>query len=192
MNLQRLISPIRWLHVYLTMLGFGLMCLFAVTGILLNHREQLGLDETETRTATGALPAELAKAAPQAEILQELRRQLGLTGTVDTFEVEDARIRIVFERPGTYSEATIDRSSGMIEVNTDSAGVLGIVADLHRGHGTSAAWRVAIDVAAVVLFLSSVTGMALGLSLARRRGIALVLASAGLVACACLAWLVSV
>ncbi|HOW71041.1 MAG TPA: PepSY-associated TM helix domain-containing protein [Phycisphaerae bacterium] len=192
MNLQRLVSPIRWLHVYLTMLGFGLMCLFAVTGVLLNHRERLGLDETETTTAAGTLPADLAKDAPQAEILQELGRQLGLTGTVDTFEVDDARIRIVFERPGTHSEAMIDRSSGMIEVNAESAGLLGILADLHRGHGTNAAWSVAIDVAAVLLFLSSVTGMALGLSLARRRGVALVLASAGLVACACLAWLVSV
>jgi uncharacterized protein len=190
-TLQRLISPIRWVHIYLTMLGFGLMCLFAVTGILLNHREGLGLDETKTTTATGTLPAALVKNASQPEVLQELRRQFGLAGKLDTFEVEDARIRIMFERPGGHSEVMIDRSDGRIEVTTESGGVLGFVTDLHRGHGASRVWKVAIDITAALLLVSSLTGLALGLSLSRRRGVALILASAGMVACAWLAWLAS-
>ena len=191
MNLQRLVSPIRWIHIYLTMLGFGVMCLFAITGFLLNHREGLGLDETKTTTATGTLPAPLAKEAAQAAVLQELRRQFGLTGKVDTFEVEDARIRVTLERPGAHSEVTIDRSDGKIEVNTESGGVLSFVTDLHRGHGTKTAWKVAIDITAAILLLSSLTGLLMGLSLSRRRAVALILASVGAVACAWLAWLAS-
>lgn len=192
MNLQRLVSPIRLVHTYLTMLGFGLMCLFAVTGLLLNHRDGLGLDETKTTTATGTLPAPLTKDASQENIIKELRSQFGLTGKVDTFEVEDARIRVVFERPGAHSEVTIDRSDGNTEVNTESAGILGSLTDLHRGHGTSTSWTVAIDFTAVVLFVSSITGLVMGLGLSRHRGAALILGSVGLVVCVCLAWLASV
>ena len=192
MNLQRLVSPIRLVHTYLTMLGFGLMCLFAVTGLLLNHRDGLGLDETKTTTAAGTLPAPLTKDASQDNIIKELRSQFGLTGKVDTFEVEDARIRVVFERPGAHSEVTIDRSDGKTEVNTESAGILGSLTDLHRGHGTSTSWTVAIDFTAIVLFISSVTGLVMGLSLSRHRGATLVLGSLGIAVCACLAWLASV
>lgn len=192
MNLQRLVSPIRLVHTYLTMLGFGLMCLFAVTGLLLNHRDGLGLDETKTTTAAGTLPAPLTKDASQDNIIKELRSQFGLTGKVDTFEVEDARIRVVFERPGAHSEVTIDRSDGNTEVNTESAGILGSLTDLHRGHGTSTSWTVAIDFTAIVLFISSVTGLVMGLSLSRHRGATLVLGSLGIAVCACLAWLASV
>jgi len=191
-NLQRLVSPIRLVHTYLTMLGFGLMCLFAVTGLLLNHRDGLGLDETKTTTAAGTLPAPLTKDASQDNIIKELRSQFGLTGKVDTFEVEDARIRVVFERPGAHSEVTIDRSDGKTEVNTESAGILGSLTDLHRGHGTSTSWTVAIDFTAIVLFISSVTGLVMGLSLSRHRGATLVLGSLGIAVCACLAWLASV
>lgn len=191
MNLQRLLSPIRWVHIHLTMLGFGIICLFAVTGLLLNHRENLGLDDTKTITATGKLPAPLTTDAPRAAIFQELHRQMGLTGKIDTFEADDRGIRIVLERPGSRSEVTIDHDDGQIEVNTESGAFLAILTDLHRGHGTGVAWTVVIDLAAALLLISSLTGLVMVLNLSRRRGMALAFGTAGVVACVGLAWLAS-
>ena len=43
----------RWLHIYLSMLGFGAIMFFAVTGITLNHPTWFGGSELQVQDLAG-------------------------------------------------------------------------------------------------------------------------------------------
>jgi hypothetical protein len=66
-----------------------------------------------------------------------------------------------------------------------------LINDLHKGRDTGAAWSVVIDVSAVLMTVSSLTGLALLCTLRRRRVPGLLVAFAGTVAVlAVVVWLV--
>jgi len=173
----------RTLHIFLTLLGLLLLLFFAVTGFLLNHEEWFGVYEPQTRTMQGSLPTGLLSEPDKLMVVEKLRSDFGATGALDSFEVEEDTLRVVFKSPGRQTEASIRRAGGELEVTHQASGLLGRLADLHRGKGSGAVWSLVIDSACILLMVISLTGVILWLSLQTRRWLGLVAVTIGLTVC---------
>lgn len=161
----------RTLHIYLSLLIFVAMIFFSLTGIFLNHETWFGLDNARQTTQSGELPAELVKAGEpdKLAIVERLRAQFNVTGALEAFDVDDDALKITFKGPARRIEATVARASGKTEIVREYQGLVALLNDLHKGRGSGSGWSVVIDVSAIVMLLSAVTGLILWFALPRRR-----------------------
>ena len=170
----------RLIHIYLSMLGLLVILFFSITGIMLNHEEWFGFAEPRIRKTEGTLPAALLLAPDKLGIVEKLRKDFGATGALDSFEVRDDELALVFKSPGRRTEATITRADGHAEVSIETHGFAGRFVELHRGTEAGPAWRLVIDATAILLLLSSFTGLVLWLLVPKWRPLGIV----ALVVCA--------
>lgn len=182
MNLDtpQLMKAVRAAHIYLTMFSLLLLIFFGATGFMLNHADWFGLEEVRTRTVEGALPKGMVDAVDKLAIVEKLRADYGAQGALDSFEVEDGQLRLIFKRPAQRMEALITRRDGHLQATTESHGLAAVLTDLHMGHGTGPAWRWVIDVTAILLMAAGLTGLTLWISLPRRRRVGLAALAVGL------------
>jgi len=181
MNARRsLLGLVRSLHIYLSSLAIALFLFVAVTGFLLNHATRFGLDEARAQTQTLTLPTGALTQPDKTALVQELRQRLGRVGELNTFEAEADELRITFKKPGSRTDVVVDRATGQTEVTTESRGVLGVMADLHKGASAGNGWSYVIDAAAILLAFVSLTGLVLLFSLPRRRWLATSLVAVGI------------
>ena len=181
---------IRWLHTYLSMVSFALVFFFAATGLTLNHADKFG-GEVRTRQDKGTLNPQWVKGpdtnhVAKLEIVEYLRNTHRITAAVSDFRIDDAQVSVSFKGPGYAADVFIDRETGRYDIGQTSAGFIGLINDLHKGRDTGDAWRVFIDISALLLVLISLTGILLLLYLRRRRLPGLVVAALGTI----LAWLI--
>jgi hypothetical protein len=120
----------RTVHLYLSLVGLGLLLFFAATGFTLNHEDWF-LPPVEERTATApcAVPAAWAAEPEKNElaIVEHLRKEYGryVVGSLSTvedaagesaggrkplLEVDSESIRGVFKRPGSQVSVVIYRA----------------------------------------------------------------------------------
>jgi hypothetical protein len=76
---------------------------------------------------------------------------------------------MTFASPGARIVVTINRVDGSGQVERESRGFFGKLDDLHKGLDTGNVWSWTIDVAAILLVVSSLTGMVTLLALRARR-----------------------
>lgn len=190
----RLAPVIRWLHIYLSMLGFMALLFFSVTGLTLNHPDWFSDPEGQTRTETGEIDlAWLQSASPipdevrddpdydaavevrPLEIVEHLREQYALSGKA-TLEADEYECLVSFKGPGYFADVFIDRETGEYTLTETKFGGVAILNDLHKGRDTGEEWAWVIDVTAVLLSLVAVSGLLLLLYLKKRRRDGLVLA----------------
>jgi uncharacterized protein len=166
---------VRTIHLVASMLAAVAILFIATTGVLLNHSKTLKLDEADPVIVQAAVPLELLE-KPDADALEAFLRQgRDIPGTRDVFEAdEDCPIRLVFRAPGCVTDVSIQREDGQAEIQTTSFGTVGALSDLHRGKNAGDRWRDLLDVAALLLALSALTGIALGFSLPKRRLLTLI------------------
>ena len=170
----------RLVHIYLSMLGLLSVVFFSITGIMLNHEEWFGFAEPRIRKTEGTVPAALLTTPDKLGIVEKLRKDLGATGALDSFDVRDDELALVFKSPGRRTEATITRADGHAEVSIETHGFAGRFVELHRGTEAGPAWRLVIDATAILLLLSSFTGLVLWLLVPKWRPLGIV----ALVVCA--------
>ena len=151
----------RTLHIYISMLGLLALVFFSVTGIMLNHEEWFGFAEPRITNRTGTLPEAMTAEPDKLAIVEKLRREFVATGAMVSFEIEPERLTVIFKSPGRRTEARLDRTDGRAEVTIETHGFNGRLAELHRGTDAGTGWRWVIDGTAVVLLITSVTGLAL-------------------------------
>jgi hypothetical protein len=152
----------RTLHIYISMLGLLAVVFFSLTGIMLNHEEWFGYAAPHIVNREGTIPEAMTREPDRLVIVEKLRKDFGATGALDSFEVEDDQLRIVFKSPGRRTEAALQRADGRAEVALETHGLAGRLAELHRGTDAGAGWRwVVIDGTAVILLLTSLTGLVL-------------------------------
>ncbi len=179
---RRTAALFRWLHIYLSMVSFGLLFFFAITGLTLNHAEALFGDRAAVTQRRGELekkwlaPGDDAKVA-KLEIAEQLRRAHGVKGLVAEFRIEEAQCAVAFKGPGYAADATIDRATGRFELNETRMGFIAIINDLHKGRDTGPGWSLVIDLSAVLMVVVSLTGMVL-IYFVRRRFVSGVIAAA--------------
>jgi len=181
---------VRWLHIYLSMISFGLVFFFAVTGITLNHADKFtGRLRTEQRKGkldTSWIAGRDTSKIDRLAIVEYFRRTNGIHGNLNDFRIDDDQITIAFKGPGYAADVFVSRPSGAYDLTITSTGWVGIVNDLHKGRDTGSGWSLFIDIAAILLTLVSLTGLLLILFLKKRRLSGLVVAVAGLF----IAWLI--
>jgi hypothetical protein len=167
------------LHIYLSMAGFVLVLLFGVTGLTLNH-DDFGFSQPKVTTTTLSLERSLVANPDGDAITPELRRRLGIRSPVTAFRADDQEVDVTFTAPGSRVQVTIDRSTGAAQVERETRGLIGRIDDLHKGLDSGRVWSSIIDITAVLLICSALTGIATLLSLPKRRVRGLL---AGAVAC---------
>jgi hypothetical protein len=155
-------------HIYISMAGFTLALLFGATGLTLNHQD-FGFGNPRVTTSEITLDKNVIDNRDQATLEQCLRQKLGLRWPATDYHDDSDQIQITFAAPGARTVVTINPENGRAEVETENRGLLGKLGDLHKGFDTGKVWYWTIDVAAVLLIISSLTGMVTLLALRARR-----------------------
>jgi len=172
------------LHIYVSMAGFTLVLLFAITGLTLNHQD-FGFGEPKIETASIDIPADIVDQASAESMGKYLRSTLAIRSPLTDYRDDPAQIQATFAAPGHRTLVTIDRAERKAEVEKETRGLLGRLDDLHKGFDSGRTWYWIIDISAILRTISSLTGMVTLLALrARRRtgfivgglGVAMVLA----------------
>jgi hypothetical protein len=156
------------LHIYVSMAGFSLVLLFAVTGLTLNHQD-FGWGEPKLTTSQIDLPKELMAHPDKTSIGNQLRGALGIRSQVTDYHEDAEQIQVTFAVPGRRTLATINRADGKAEIEAETRGFFGKIDDLHKGFDSGPVWYWLIDITAVLLTISAITGMVTLLALRARR-----------------------
>lgn len=180
----------RLLHSWLSMISLLLVLFFALTGLTLNHQDWTFGQAPQVSRVAGQLPeGSIVAGEPEfLKISEYLRASQGASGGITDHGVDANTGRISYSGPGVTTSATFDLTTGAFSVESTRYGLVAIANDLHKGRHTSAAWDLAIDVAAILLALVALTGLLLQLLIQKRRGTALVLLGLGVVAGIALVW----
>ena len=156
------------LHIYVSMVGFTLVLLFAVTGLTLNHQD-FGWAEPQTASSTTPVDAAAIQAPNPDTLGNYLKGKLGIGAPLTDYHDDPDQIELTFAAPGHRTVVTIDRAQNSANVEAETRGLLGRLDDLHKGFDSGPVWYWTIDVAAILLTISSLTGMITLVSLRARR-----------------------
>ena len=183
----------RWLHLYLSMLSFGVVLFFAVTGLTLNHADWFDGQAVETKRP-GILPAAWVSTPDTArlkklEVVELLRSKYGVKGTVNEFLIEDDQCSVSFKGPGYSADASINRQDGTFQLTEQRLGLVAVLNDLHKGRDSGKGWSWVIDVSAGFLTIVSLSGLVMLFFLKNKRVRGILVAVAGGVMCGGLYWL---
>jgi uncharacterized protein len=173
----------RTLHIYFSLLGMLMFLFFALTGIMLTH-DSWGLDQVESRMTEAQFPRDIAGKGQQDAVVRQLRSMAGISLPVANYAVDPDQLEVTFSGPGKRTQARINREDGHTEFVFESRGVVGIIADLHKGAETGWPWRIMMDLASVWLILSAISGFLMLLALPKRRRMGLILAALATIAVA--------
>jgi hypothetical protein len=155
-------------HIYISAAGFTLALLFGATGLTLNHQD-FGFSNPQVSTSEIALDKDFVNNTEQRGLEEFVRRKLGIRSPSTDYHDDPDEIQMTFAAPGGRTVVTINRSDGTAQVEKESRGWLGKLDDLHKGLDAGGVWSWAIDGAAILLVISSITGMVTLVALRARR-----------------------
>ena len=152
-----------WISSALCLAG---MLLFAVTGITLNHANQISAKPLIVTLDT-ALPkpllVELQLAATQQQLPSSvhnwLEQQLKQSINPTHAEWSSNELYLALPRPGGDGWFSIDLDSGELLYESTDRGWIAYFNDLHKGRNSGAAWSWFIDIFAGICVLFSFTGL---------------------------------
>ncbi len=202
-------AVVRWLHIYVSLLGFAALVFFGATGITLNHPAWFGSEVQSVREFEGELPQAWVGSnapetsgqpdtptssnglLPQLAIVEAIRARHALRGAVGEFRVDDLECLILFRGPGYSADVVINRETARYRGTVTSLGLIAVINDLHKGRDAGAGWSLVIDIAALLTVFVSVTGIILILYIRRKRRAGLLTAVVGtLILFAAYLWMV--
>ncbi len=164
-----------WISSALCLIG---LLLFALTGITLNHAQQIESTPQVTRRHV-TLPPDL-----HAAIAGEDQRKVALPANVAAWLGHDLQVYVAgraaewsadeiylsLPRPGGDGWLSIARASGAVEYELTRRGAIALLNDLHKGRNAGPAWSWFLDVFALACLVFAITGLfLLKLHAARRR-----------------------
>ncbi len=172
----------RLVHVYTSMIAFLVILFFGLTGLTLNHPSWTFGDSTNTYTSSGELAVEPIARDGSVDFLtmsEFARNELGVSGSVSSFDVVNGRGEISYRKAGYSAEFSFDVTAKTYDLNVEQQGWVGVFNDLHKGRDTGQSWKWVIDGAAIFLVVVSVTGLLMQFFLKRRRRSAYLVAGIG-------------
>lgn len=164
----------RNLHIYISMFGLQAILFFAATGFMLNHPEWFGSKGPVTRESQGKFSNALLTNPDELAVVENLRKDWGATGALDSFEIQNDEIRVVFKGPGRRYDAIIRRPDGEMTITRESYGLTGRLTELHRGADAGPTWSLLIDATALVLVATALTGLTLWLLVEKWRRLGII------------------
>ena len=126
---------VRWaltVHIYISMAGFLLLLLFAVTGLTLNHAD-FGLSEPHLTEATVTIDAALLASPAEQPLAAHIRQMTGERGRLTSYRADEQEIELLFAAPGRRALILISRADGIARIETETRGWLAVLGDLHKG-----------------------------------------------------------
>ena len=165
-------------HIYISMAGLTLAMLFGVTGLALNHQD-FGFSDPRIDKSEVVLDKHLLAHSDQATLEKYLRETLGIRSPSTDYHDDPDQIQVTYSAPGARTVVTINRADGLAEVEKENRGFLGRLGDLHKGFDTGQVWYWTIDVAALLIVVSSLTGIITLLALRHRRRVGFTLGALG-------------
>ena len=152
-----------WISSALCLAG---MLLFAVTGITLNHANQISAKPLIVTLDT-ALPkpllVELQLAATQQQLPSSVHNWLEqhIKQSINPTHAEWSadELYLALPRPGGDGWFSIDLDSGELLYESTDRGWIAYFNDLHKGRNSGAAWSWFIDIFAGICVLFSFTGL---------------------------------
>ena len=187
---QKVAKTARWLHIYLSMVSFGIVLFFAITGLTVNHPDWFA-KSVKTRQSHGTVdPALLGTATTDKPdtggLIARMRALEHIHGSVaaEDIRVQDDEIDFGYKAPGYSADVTVDRRKGTYEVTEVRNGFVAVLNDLHKGRDAGKAWGWVIDFSAVFLTLVSLTGLVILWFIYKRRASGLLIGVVGLAVCA--------
>ena len=163
----------RTIHIYLSLSAFFMFLFFGVTGVMLTH-DSFGMDQMVATNTEGKIAAEVASKSEHAAVESAVRAAFHISLPLINFSEADDELELTFAGPARRAQVFIDRDSGECQVTLEDRGMVGLLADLHKGAETGWAWRYLLDVVSVWIVLSSITGIIMLLAMPKRRALGLV------------------
>ena len=184
---------VRWSHIYVSMCGFLAMLFFSFTGITLNHPTWFGGESFKTTSVRGKIPVEWVRAdfeargsetdpaspTGQLRISEQLRENHRLRGKVTEFRVDEEECLVAYKGPGYSADVFLDRRTGGYDITIVEHGIIAKWNDLHKGRDSGIPWSVLIDVSAIVMIVSALTGVGMLFFLKRKRKSGFITAGVG-------------
>lgn len=197
-------NPQKWLrrlHAWSGLALAALLLLFAVTGVLLNHRAEMKIPALDHEEITQIVPLEASPADPVA-LATLLAPQLGVDGTALTPRVEapravawgDGQLRqparwiLRADTPAQTVQIEYWEGSTQVEIKRSRPNLWLYLARLHMAIGTGPGWILLADAAACGLGFLALSGFWLWGRLHGPRTRLALLSGGGLVLAALLAW----
>jgi hypothetical protein len=178
----------RMLHAYLSAFAFLALIFFAFTGLLLDHPDWLQGKAHDRDLKIVLPPAVLAAAQrahdPSAALALEVGRRVHLIGAYKSGDVEDGQANLRLEGTKGSSTVLVDLKTGEADVTVERATAVSVIEDLHRGKNAGPAWRLVIDLSAILILCLSMIGYVLFFSLRFRLRTSLILTAVSLSAMA--------
>jgi len=193
----------RWLHIYLSLLSFGSILFFSITGLTLNHPDWFFQETTTTADGildqawlNGTQPApegwdetDFGHQIDKLSVVETLRSRHSLSGGVSEFPAFQDECEVTFQGPGYAATARITRSDGHYTLTSTSNDLISVINDLHKGRHTGGAWSLVIDISAIASSLVAMSGLILVFYLKLNRPLRLALTGFGIAA---LLWLIRI
>lgn len=182
---------VRWLHNYISLIGFATFLFFSVTGITLNHAEFFEGEETVLAAKGSMPPAIITKngSVDRLAVVEWLRKHEGARGEVTTFDDEGGNCTIILKAPASAMDVQLERESGNFTITRTTHGWIAWLDDLHKGRDSGAAWSLVIDISAGLMALASLTGLWLLFYIKIRRKPGLIVTAIGLAVLCAVAFL---
>jgi hypothetical protein len=160
-------------HGYLSAFAFISLMFFSVTGLLLNHPEWLKSEEAKPQEIRlMLLPGDIAaaqKAADPARAVAALIDAKGAVGGIyASGEIEGDEAYLRYEGVTGNTSLVVDLKTGQADATVQKPGAVTILNDLHRGKNVGEAWKLFIDISAVLFLVLSLVGYILFFSLRYR------------------------
>ncbi len=159
---RRLTSLARWAfytHLWLGVLVTGMVLVLSVTGVLLNHKQPLGLIPDPTHTPSGELATALSleELVKRAVAAQAANANQQTAPVVDRMDVRPDKglVKVRFDDPA-ITEVTLDLQSGAVLAVGPRNDVF--LERLHSGEIFGDSFVLLSDGAAIILILLAVSG----------------------------------
>jgi uncharacterized protein len=183
----RIYRQCRIWHGYLSAFAFAALLFFSVTGLLLNHPDWFASETPPIGESSFALaPKQLEEvkgSSTPAEVLTRIAAdRVTLYGEFKdgTVAGDDVFVRLQGVRGSSDIRANL--VDGSVVVASEQATTIAVMNALHRGETAGAAWRLSIDVLAVVLIVVALAGYAIFLSMSGKLRTALLISASSIVA----------
>lgn len=171
----------RMLHAYLSAFAFLTLIFFALTGLFLNHPDWFRGNKTRTESLRVTLPSQEMAAIlktpshSQALIHAISQHTDALRGVFKSDDTIDDEAHIHLEGVTGKTDIITNLKSGLTEITVEKATLTSIIQDLHRGKNSGQAWRLLIDITAIIVLTLSLIGYVIFFSIRLRLATSLAL-----------------
>jgi hypothetical protein len=169
-------------HGYLSAFAFAALLFFSVTGLLLNHPDWFTSEAPPIEESTFALTSQQLEEvrgapAPAEALARIVADRATLYGEFKDGTVAGEEVFVRLQGARGSSDIRANTADGSVIVTSEEATTLALMNALHRGETAGAAWRLSIDVVAIVMIAVALAGYAIFLSMSGKLRTALLISA---------------